>query len=261
MGRNPLPLHMLTAVHRRERRTIMEVHNFRPRVLDFASLTCCSARKDMKRFVINAFVAIGVSTALVSTTGCYSVLSMSKVPPQAGAISPSRTQQRLAPAYLTSIQVSLNGAAQNLNPTFETRFVGALQEARVFSDVVSILGRERRPPNEDHFDLVLHGEEIQHPHTFGNVLKAIPIGGSLFLLSPAFPLVYGHEMKMTLSVTSPDRQVTKEYVAEAEGTIYFTMDKTQEAIPKLAGQVAQNAMSSVINQLTQDRSLELGGRH
>jgi hypothetical protein len=202
----------------------------------------------------------GVAVLLVSLqlvmTGCYATMSMDKVPPQSGALTPSRLQQRLPPAYLTSIQVSLNGARTNLAPTFETRVIGMLQEGRTFSDVISVLGRERRPPNEEHFDLTLHVEEIQHWHRFGNGVKGFFIGLSLFLLTPALPLVYEHEAKMTVSVILPSG-VTKEYVADAQGSTYYTMNKAQEAIPKLASQVVESCLVSLVNQLSNDRTLQV----
>lgn len=226
-----------------------------------------------QRHCAGAGLRSSVATALLGTllaagaAGCYSVVSMSKVPPESGTITPSRMQQRLAPAYLKSIQESLDGTRRTGNveaaferahffgELFERRFIGELQEARVFTDVVSVLGVDRRPPNEEHFDLVLHSDVITHPHTFGNTIKAGLLGGSLFLLTPVLPFVYGYETKMTLSVTSPTG-VTKEYVAEAQGTVYCTFDQGVLANLKLYNQVLENSTTSVINQLAHDRVLQ-----
>lgn len=197
---------------------------------------------DLKVFYIVTILAMSLLA-----TGCYSHISMSKVPPGAESLVPAATENRSFPAYISSIQVKLNGTPTNISPTFEARLVGRLQETRLFSDVVSILGRERRP-NEPHSNLTLHIEEVQHLHSFSNGIKGFFVGVSLFLLSPVLPYSYGHEVNMKLFERMPNG-IEKQYLAESRGNIYYTMDRARQAISELQGKVVEACIISLMNQL------------
>jgi len=187
---------------------------------------------------------------VVLTTGCYSHISMTKLPPNSDKVVASTATTRLFAAYLTSIQVTLNGCPVNMNPTFEQRFLGRLQETRLFSDVVSSIGREKRA-EEPHFELVLHVSETQYLHSFSNGIKGFFIGVSLFLLTPVLPNHYEHEAEMTLTVRAPN-SVEKEYKARARGSAYATLDRIQMANTKVVGGVVERCINSIMNQLLDD---------
>ena len=201
------------------------------------------------------FLAIGLCLLMMLLmTGCYSHIGMTKIPPNSNNIIPRARSMLLPAAYLISIQVIRNGTPSNVNPAFERRFIGRLQEAGVFSDVISTVGRGRKLEGP-HFDLVLHISETDHPHTLSNAIKEIFIGLSIYLLTPVLPLHYEYEEEMTLTVRLPNL-TKKEYKAVARGSIYATWDRLGGvAYCKLTGKTVERCIISIVNQLVNDRWL------
>jgi hypothetical protein len=200
-----------------------------------------------------SFMASIVFFMAIPLTGCYQSISLKTAPPYSDALLSNQAAKPLPAAYLMSIQADVDGTYSNINATFEQRFVGRLQESGVFSDVVGILGREKRS-NEPHYNLFLKISEIQHFDRAGNIIKAVFVGASLYVLSPILPFDYGHEVKMTLTVQKPNG-IKKEYVATAETSALYTLTHQQTAIPKAMGDATEKCIISVVNQLAVDGDL------
>jgi hypothetical protein len=200
-----------------------------------------------------SFVSLTGFLLIILFSGCYQSVSMKTSPPYSDALLSNQSAKPLPAAYLMSIQVEVNGSSSNVNPTFEQRFVGRLQESGIFSDVVGILGRERRS-EEPHYNMFLKASEVQHFDRGGNFIKGFFVGLSLFVLSPVLPYDYGHEVNMTLTVQKPNG-VKKQYSATAETSAIFTMTHQMTAMQKAAGDAMEKCIISVVNQLAADGDL------
>jgi len=200
-----------------------------------------------------SFASLVVFFLVMSLMGCYQSVNLKKTPLNSDVLVTNRTANLLPVAYLKSIQVELNGSSSNVNPSFEQRFVGRLQEAGIFTDVIGIIGRERQSA-EPHYNLFLKTSEIQHFDRFGNAVKGFFVGLSLFVLSPVLPADYGHEVSMTLIVQKPNGDERK-YYASAEASALFTLTHQQTAIQKAMNDSLEKCIISVINQLAADGDL------
>jgi len=200
---------------------------------------------------VSKIIPLGLAVIAVLANGCYSSTSLSRTPPKSAQIVPPRATTRLPAAYLTSIQTSVNGAVENMNATFESRVVGRLQEAKLFDDVVSVLGHEKRIDGP-HYELVLHTDETEYPHTFSNMCKVYGIAFTCFLLTPALPLGYETEASMTLTVRTSDSR-EKSYTATARGVASGTFGSDIiRAQTKVKSQVIESCLVSLVNQLIDD---------
>jgi hypothetical protein len=184
-------------------------------------------------------------------TGCYSLTNMQKNLPNSDKILTPDQANKIPPAYMLSIQTTWDGTGNNVNQGFETRFIGRLQEASLFSDVISILGRNRRDEQEPHYALTLHVNEKAEYDNFENGVKAFFIGLSLFVLTPALPMTREFESEMILKVVAPNKQ-EKEYKSSEIGSLTCTMNECVQGWNKLTGEVTDKTMTSLINQLVID---------
>lgn len=190
---------------------------------------------------------------MVPLTGCYQSVSLKKTPPNSDALLSTRSTKLLPVAYLMSIQVELNGSVTNVNPTFEQRFIGRLQEAGIFQDVVGILGREKRS-EDPHYNLFLKVSEIQHFDRAGNFVKGFFVGITLFLLSPVLPYDYGHEVNFTLTAQKPNG-VEKKYYATAYASAIYTGTHELTAKQKAMSDAMEKCIISIVNQVSADGDL------
>jgi hypothetical protein len=192
---------------------------------------------------------------VIPLTGCYQIINLNKIPDNSDKLNQVTVQKPLPPVYLKSIQGELSGSGSNINAAFEQRFVGRLQETRLFEDVIGILGREKSQADLK-YEMYLKIAETQELDRLGNGIKGFFVGLSLFILTPVLPMDYRYGVQLTLTVRKPNG-VTKYYKAESEGTAYYTMTHQLTAIRKVTDDTVEKCIISIMNQLVADNDLRV----
>jgi hypothetical protein len=184
-------------------------------------------------------------------SGCYATTNLQKDQTNSNHIISN--QKNLPSACLVSISVKIDGAGHNTATEFPQRLIGKLQESKIFSNIESILNGGKKP-QEPFYEITLTENETLHNNTFFNGLKGFFIGLSLYTLTPALPLTKQFESDMTLKVVAPNMK-EKEYRASQYGSLVCTLFDCKLGWIKLTGEVTDNNIIYLINQMSQDEWL------
>lgn len=148
-------------------------------------------------------------------------------------------------------QLSRNGAAQNPQVELDRRLLTVLEETNLFSTLYQS-GLVQPPAGEKIVTGRLALSETVEPHTGGAAWRGFLIGASMFTLTPLLPLEYEYGSELVLELTRWDGQ-SKQYRSGASGTArYHLFGATPLAIDELKGQVLEQALSTLTQQLVGD---------
>ncbi len=114
-------------------------------------------------------------------------------------------------------------------------------------------------PQEPFYELTLTVNETYHNNTFLNFVKGFFIGASLFILTPILPLTEEFGSDMTLKVIAPNIK-EKEYRVSQNGSLTCTFFNCPSGRVKLTGEVTDNNITCLINQLVQDEWLSVNSK-
>ena len=189
-----------------------------------------------------------IFTAVSLLSGCYAITNLEKDQPGSNRISSNHIN--LPTACLVSITANVDGSSQNVAQTFPQRVIGRLQESRMFVNVESIVNGGKKPL-EPHYEITIVSNEIPHHNTFLNGLKGFFVGASFFILTPVLPLTQQMESDLTFKVVAPNMKF-KEYHASQYGSLTCTLYDCKLGWQKLIGDVMENNIIYIINQMAQD---------
>jgi hypothetical protein len=202
----------------------------------------------MNKIYTNSLYILLLCFMLSLLSGCYAITNLQKDQPNSGYIISN--QKNLPPACLVTITASINGAGQNVATTFPQRVIGKLQESKIFSNVESILNGGKRP-QEPFYELILTVNEKPYANTFITFVEGFFIGASFFILTPVLPLTSEFGSDMTLKVIAPNMK-EKEYRVSQNGSLVCTYFNCASGRAKLVGEVTDNDIICLINQMVQD---------
>jgi len=189
-------------------------------------------------------------------SGCYAITNLQKDQPNSNHIISN--QKNLPPACLVSISVKIDGAGHNVATEFPQRLIGKLQESKIFSNIESIVNGGKKP-QEPFYELTLTDNETINSNTFLNGVKGFFVGLSLFILTPALPVTQEFGSDMTLKVVAPNMK-EKEYRASQYGSLVCTLPDCKLGWPKLLGEVTENNIIYLINQMAQDEWISINSK-
>lgn len=210
----------------------------------------------MNNICFKSFALVLLSFMLFLFSGCYAITTLQKDQPNSNHIISN--QKNLPPACLVSITANINGSGQNVSPTFPQRVIGKLQESKIFSNIESIVNGGKRP-QEPFYELTLTVNETPHSNKFVNFVEGFFIGASFFILTPILPLTTEFGSDMTLKVIAPNMK-EKEYKVSQNGSLTCTFFDCPSGRIKLIGEVTDNDIICLINQMAQDEWLSANAK-
>jgi len=158
-------------------------------------------------------------------------------------------------AIMDDLHVTSNGQAVDANEAFQKRFMTNLKDTHMFSKVAA------ETPDAQHDKLVnfaLSVAENQNTNQGANAAKGFFIGASLYLLTPVLPLSYDFSQDVMLNVTRSDGR-SKRYTANGKGEArYHLFGNAAMAGSEVRGQIINNNLTSLINQIKQDADFICG---
>ena len=202
----------------------------------------------MNKIYIKSLYLLLLYLMLSLLSGCYAITNLEKDQPGSNRISSNHIN--LPTACLVSITANVDGSSQNVAQTFPQRVIGRLQESRMFVNVESIVNGGKKPL-EPHYEITIVSNEIPHHNTFLNGLKGFFVGASFFILTPVLPLTQQMESDLTFKVVAPNMKF-KEYHASQYGSLTCTLYDCKLGWQKLIGDVMENNIIYIINQMAQD---------
>lgn len=188
---------------------------------------------------------------VVLASGCSHWIELTD---QAAPSPPSQTtisSDRRVPLLLETVRLSQNGAPLATPPALERQVLGALEATQLFSQYFQS-GYEQPAPHEHRVTIRLRMDNHVDPHPGETAWSGFVIGASMFLLSPVIWFDYDYGTQMSLEVERWDGQM-KQYTASSSGSAhYYLFGASPHVIEELKGQVTDNCLASLLDQLVRD---------
>jgi hypothetical protein len=160
------------------------------------------------------------------------------------------------PLLLETVHISQNGAPLATPPALERQVLGAFEATRLFSQYFQS-GYEQPAPHESRVTIRLRMDNHVDPHPGETAWSGFVIGASMFLLSPVIWFDYDYGTQMALEVERWDGQM-KQYTASSSGSAhYYLFGASPHVIEELKGQVTDNCLASLLDQLVRDHTFFL----
>lgn len=198
--------------------------------------------------------SIAQTLAIVALSGCYSASHLIQAPQGSDTITVNNNASRTKlPSFVSSINVKTNDAGANTSADFERRFLGHLQQANYFSDVM--YGVYSKRPEPPYADISLNVNEDVDTNSGANIVKGVFTGLTLFLLAPVLPATFDYSTDFALSAKWPDG-TQRDYKASCTASAYGTWPYmgAAEKFKISQNDCTEKCLNSVINQLTSDKA-------
>jgi hypothetical protein len=193
---------------------------------------------------------------VVLASGCSHWIELTD---QAAQSPPSQTtiaRDVRVPLLLEAVRISQNGAPVATPPAVERQVLGALEATQLFSQYFQS-GYEQPAPHEPRVTIRLRMDNHVDPHPGETAWSGFVIGASMFLLSPVIWFDYDYGTHMSLEVERWDGQM-KQYAASSSGSAhYYLFGASPHVIEELKGQVTDNCLASLLDQLVRDHTFYL----
>jgi hypothetical protein len=163
------------------------------------------------------------------------------------------------PLVLETVRISQNGAPLPTPPALERQVLGALEATQLFSQYFQS-GYEQPRPHEPRVTIRLRMDNHVDPHPGETAWSGFVIGASMFLLSSVIWFDYDYGTQMSVEVERWDGQM-KQYSASSSGSAhYYLFGASPHVIEELKGQVTDNCLASLLDQLVRDHTFYLADK-
>ena len=204
------------------------------------------------RFLIRSLFSL----ILVLASGCSHWIELIEpatplTPSQATVASDLRV-----PLLLETVRATQNGIPMATPLAIERQVLGALEATHLFSQHFQS-GYAQPAPNQAHVTIRFSMDNHVEPHAGEAAFRGLVIGASMFLLAPVISLNYDYGTQMALEVERWDGQ-TKQYTATSSGTAHYHLfGASPHVIEELKGQVTDNCLTSLLDQVVRDTTFYL----
>lgn len=192
----------------------------------------------------------------VLTSGCSHWIELTE---PATASPPSQTtiaSDLRVPLLLEAVRATQNGIPMATPLAIERQVLGALEATQLFSQHFQS-GYAQPPSHEPRVTIRLTMNNHVDPHAGEAAFRGFVIGASMFLLAPVISLDYDYGTQMALEVERWDGQ-TKQYNAFSAGTAHYHLfGASPHVIEELKGQVTDNCLASLLDQIVRDTAFYL----
>lgn len=186
----------------------------------------------------------------VATTGCsrwIDIMPSEEVNPTPTALSIASNER--VPLILDAVKISHNGSPQNPSTDLERRFLSALQDLSLFSQLSQF---DTAPAIDKTIVARLSVSDTIDSHPGEAAWKGVVIGTSMFLLAPVMELHYDYGTQLTLELERWDGTV-KTYTASSSGTARYNLFAASPSmITELKGHVLETGITGIMEQLVKD---------
>jgi len=186
----------------------------------------------------------------VVTTGCTRVIEVKPSSDAAPSPAPlSIASEERVPLILDAVRISQNGSPQNPSSDLERRFLSALQDLSLFSQL-SLFDTASTAEKAIVAHLSVNDTIDSHPGEAA--WKGVVLGASMFLLAPVMELHYDYGTHLTLELERWDGTV-KTYSASSSGTARYNLfAASPDMITELKGHVLETGITDLMEQLVKD---------
>ena len=186
----------------------------------------------------------------VVTTGCTRVIDVKPLPAAVPSSAPlSIASEERVPLILNAAKITHNGSPQNPSSDLDRRFLSALQDLSLFSQL-SLFDTASTAEKAIVAHLSVNDTIDSHPGEAA--WKGVVLGASMFLLAPVMELHYDYGTHLTLELERWDGTV-KTYSASSSGTARYNLfAASPDMITELKGHVLEAGITDLMEQLVKD---------
>ena len=186
----------------------------------------------------------------VVTTGCSRVIDVKPSPAAVPSSAPfSIGSEERVPLILDAAKITHNGSPQNPSSDLDRRFLSALQDLSLFSQLSLF---DTAPATEKAIVARLSVNDTIDSHPGEAAWKGVVLGASMFLLAPVMELHYDYGTHLTLELERWDGTV-KTYSASSSGTARYNLfAASPDMITELKGHVLETGITDLMEQLVKD---------
>lgn len=188
---------------------------------------------------------------VVLASGCSHWIELTDPATQSPAPQVTIASDLRVPLLLQTIHSTQNGAPMPTPLAIERQVLAAFESTQLFSQYFQS-GYAQPAPHTPRVTIRLTRDIHLDPHAGEAAWSGFVIGASMFLLAPVISLDYDYGTEMALEVERWDGQ-TKHYNASSSGTAHYHLfGASPHVIDELKGQVTDNCLASLLDQVIRD---------